>query len=300
MKKILLLSSLLFLSLYSKAQELDVSVTVNTPRLQTTDPRVFENLGTAIQEFMNNQKWTDDVFEDDERIKVELILTITDELSPVQFGGELAIQSTRPVFGTTDETPLLNHYDKDFLFEYEQFQPLEFTENQFQNNLTAVLSFYAYIILAMDYDSFSPSGGEPFYQKAQEIINNIPPNIASTYKGWRSSDSNRNRYWILENLLSPRMRDYRQAMYDYHRQGLDLMHKEPSTGRALITQAIQQVQAADKTYPRTMIMQMFSNAKSAEIVEIFMSGTQEEKDQIISAMGTVDRARASIYRAIRS
>ena len=299
MKKILLLSSLLFLSLYTKAQELDVSVTVNTPMLQTTDPRVFENLRTAIQEFMNNQKWTDDVFEEDERIKVELILTVTDERSPVQFGGELAIQSTRPIFGTINETPLLNHYDKDFLFEYEQFQPLEFTENQFQNNLTAVLSFYAYIILAMDYDSFSPSGGEPFYQKAQEIVNNIPPNAASTYKGWRASDSNRNRYWIVENSISNRMRPYRQALYDYHRQGLDVVHKDITTGRAIMSTALQQLRDAEKAYPRTMIIQMFSNAKSQEIIDVFVGGTPQEKNDVIAVMQKIHPSKASNYRKIK-
>ena len=299
MKKILLLSSLLFLSLYTKAQELDVSVTVNTPMLQTTDPRVFENLRTAIQEFMNNQKWTDDVFEEDERIKVELILTVTDERSPVQFGGELAIQSTRPIFGTINETPLLNHYDKDFLFEYEQFQPLEFTENQFQNNLTAVLSFYAYIILAMDYDSFSPSGGEPFYQKAQEIVNNIPPNAASTYKGWRASDSNRNRYWIVENSISNRMRPYRQALYDYHRQGLDVVHKDITTGRAIMSTALQQLRDAEKAYPRTMIIQMFSNAKSQEIIDVFAGGTPQEKNDVIAVMQKIHPSKASNYRKIK-
>lgn len=300
MKKLAFLTILIFGTFFAKAQELNVKVTINTPKLQTADPKIFESLEQAVEEFMNNQKWTDDEYLDEERINVDIIINISEERGPTQFKGEIALQSTRPVFGSTYQTPLLNHQDKEFLFEYEQFQAVEYTNNQFQNNLTSTLSFYAYLILGMDYDSFAPKGGEQYYQKAQEIIDNIPPNVAQIYKGWRSVDGNRNRYWIVENLLSPKMRDFRQALYDYHRQGLDLMHKELGTGRALMTQAILQVEAATKSYPRSMIVQMFANAKSAEIIDIFRGGTAEEKDKVISAMGKVDKSKASTYRAIRS
>ena len=155
------------------------------------------------------------------------------------------------------------------MFEFEQFQPLEYTQNQFQNNLTAVLSFYAFIVIGMDYDSYSPFGGESYFQIAQEIINNIPPNASAVYKGWRSVDSNRNRYWIAENMLSGRMRGFRQAIYDYHRQGLDLAHKDFPTGRAIMVNALKSVAEAEKSYPRAMAVQMFANSKSDEIVEVF-------------------------------
>ncbi|MFT4762215.1 MAG: hypothetical protein ACI9LN_004199, partial [Saprospiraceae bacterium] len=221
------------------------------------------------------------------------------ERGPTQFKGEIAIQSTRPIFGTTDETPLLNHLDKDFLFEYEQFQPLEYAENQFQNNLTTVLSFYAFIVIGMDYDSFSPLGGEQYFQTAQEIINNIPPNVSAAYKGWRSVDSDRNRYWIAENMLSNRLRDYRQAIYDYHRQGLDIAYKDFPTGRAIMANAIKALGAAEKAYPRSMALQMFSNAKSAEIIDIFKGGIPNEKNDVIAVMQRVDASKASTYRAIK-
>lgn len=299
MKKILLIGAVLLTALTMQAQELLVNVTVNTPKLQTADPKVFNSLETAIEEFMNNQRWTDDTFEEEERIKVEMVLTISDELGPTQFRGELAIQSTRPIFGTTDETPLLNHLDKDFLFEYEQFQPLEYTENLFQNNLTTVLSFYAFIVLGMDYDSFSPFGGEQYFQTAQEIINNVPPNASAVYKGWRSVDSDRNRYWIAENMLSNRLREYRQAVYDYHRQGLDIAYKDFPTGRAIMANAIKGLGMAEKAYPRSMVIQMFSNAKSAEIIDIFKGGVTTEKNDVIAVMQRIDASKASNYRAIK-
>jgi len=293
-----LIVSLLFSS-FLAAQELNVHVTINTPKLQTTDPRVFETLETAITEFMNNQKWTNDVFEEEERIKVDLVITITDELSPTSFRADLAVQSVRPVFGSTYQTPLLKHNDKDVIFFYEQFQPLEYSQTAFQDNLTSILAFYAYIILGMDYDSYSLFGGEPYLQEAQDIINLIPPTVARNFKGWRSTDSNRNRYWIAENLLTPRTRAFRQAIYDYHRQSLDIMHKDPAAARAIMRQAIEAIGEVNRNYPNAMILQMFASAKADEIVEIFKNGTPQEKEKVIRVMQKVDAPHASTYRKIR-
>ena len=278
------------------AQELEVSVTINTPKLQTTDPEVFETLEQTIREFMSNQKWTNDVFEEEERIKVDLVLTITDELSTSSFRGELSLQSSRPVYGSTYETVLLKHNDKDVVFNYEQYQPLEFSETSFQDNLTSILAFYAYIVIGMDYDSFSPFGGEPYFQKAQEIVNTIPPNVANSVPGWRSTDGTRNRYWIVENLLSPRVRPFRQAMYDYHRQGLDIMHEDPATGRAIMAAALEALGEVERNYPNAMILQMFANAKSDEIVEVFKVSPPDEKNRVVRVMQQIDPANASKYR----
>ena len=299
MKKIISISIAFLVFWTVSGQELNVNVTVNTPKLQTADPRVFGSLETAIEEFMNNQVWTDDSFEEAERINVEMIITITEERGPTSFKAELAIQSTRPIYGSADETPLLNHLDKEFIFEYEQFQPLEYSKVQFQNNLTTMLSFYAFIVLGMDYDSFSPLGGEPHFLTAQEILNAIPANATANYKGWRSVDSNRNRYWIIENMLSNRMRDYRQAIYDYHRQGLDITHKDLPTGRAIIANALKAIQQAEKNYPRAMAVQMFANSKSDEIIDIFKGAPETEKNEVIGVMQKIDAAKASKYRAIK-
>jgi hypothetical protein len=151
----------------------------------------------------------------------------------------------------------------------------------------------------MDYDSFSPFGGEPYFQKAQDIVNNIPPTIASQVPGWRSTDGNRNRYWIIENLLSPRTRPYRQAMYDYHRQALDVMHEDAGTGLAVMASAIAQVGEVNRSYPNAMIIQMFSNAKRTEVIEIFKGSSNQQKEQVVAVMQKVDPSSASEYRKMR-
>lgn len=299
MKKIWTLCFGILLSMNLVAQELDVNVTINTPKLQTADESVFEDLERVIQEFLNNQKWTNDVYEEEERIKAEIVMTISDELSQTSFKAELSIQSVRPVFGSNYETALMTHQDKDLVFTYNQFQPLEYSENAFTDNLTAVLAFYAYVLIGMDYDSFSPFGGEPFFQKAQEIVNNIPPTIASQVPGWRSTDGNRNRYWIAENLLTPRTRPYRQAMYDYHRQALDVMHDDAGTGLAVMANAISQIGEVNRSYPNAMIIQMFSNAKRSEVIDIFTGGSNQQKEKVVAVMQKVDPSNASDYRKMR-
>lgn len=299
MRKIITLFSLLLPGLFVQAQELNATVRVNTQKLQTVDPRVFETLEQTLVEFLNSQKWTNDIFELEERINCNVLLTIQEERSPTSFKADLAIQASRPVFGTTYETALLNHIDKDVTFTYEQFQPLQFSQNNFNDNLSAVLSFYAYIILGMDYDSFSPLGGEPYFQVAQQILNSVPQAEAAANPGWRSLDGNRNRYWMIENILSPRVRPYRQAMYEYHRQSLDIMADDVNTGRGLMVNALSQVGDVNQTYPNSMIVQMFVNAKSQEVVEIFKKGTRQEQDQVIQIMSKIDPTNASRYRGIR-
>jgi hypothetical protein len=278
------------------AQELQVKVTINTPKLQTADPKVFETLRTAIEEFMNSQKWTNDVYEQKERIKMDIVMNISKELSATSFEAELSLQSIRPVFGSTYETPLFKHQDKDVVFSYEQFQPLEYSQTTFIDNLTSILGYYAYIVIGMDYDSFSPLGGEPYFQIAQDIVNRVPPTIANSVPGWRSVENNRNRYWLVENLLTLRARPFRQATYDYHRHGLDLMHKDANAGRAVLTQAIDALSEVAKNYPNAMILQVFANTKADEIVEIYKAAAPQEKNQVIRVMERVDPARASTYR----
>ncbi|HHS96096.1 MAG TPA: DUF4835 family protein, partial [Phaeodactylibacter sp.] len=204
------------------AQELQANVSVNTPRLQKTDPQVFKELESAITEFLNAQKWTNDEFDHEERIQINIQLNIKEELANNQFKADLIIQSSRPVYGSDYQTVMLSTVDKDILFTYEQFQPIQYSQNSFIDNLSSLLSFYAYIVIGMDYDSFSPFGGDPYFLAAQEIANTIPTDNSGKYKGWRPIDGQRNRYWIIENFLNPRMRPIRQAIYDYHRLGLDI------------------------------------------------------------------------------
>lgn len=288
----------LVLLFFSKinAQELEVTVEILTPKLQTVDPKVFVTLQQTIEEFMNNQKWTEDEFEQEERIRLDMIMTITSEIDPTTFEAEIQLQSTRPVFGSTYETPLFKHLDKGITFSYQQFQPLEYSQTAYINELSSVLAYYAYVVLGVDYDSFSPFGGDVFFERAQDIINQVPPGIASSVKGWRSVDGNRNRYWLIENLQSPRIRPFRQAFYDYHRQGLDAMHQNPVTARAVMTQALSSLMSVNQSYPNSMIMQVFTNTKADEIIEIYKGAFPDEKSEIIKVMVKVDPSKASNYR----
>ncbi len=282
------------------AQELNFKVSVNSLKAQLVDPTVFEDLKQNMENFLNNQKWTDDVFEIEERIKCNIQLTIKEETSATSFKADMQIQAVRPIFGSSEETLLLSHNDKDVSFSYEQYQPLEFSKNAYNDNLTSILSFYVYYILGLDYDSFSPYGGEVFFQLAQDIVNTIPPNAAAANPGWRSLDSNRNRYWMIENILSPRVRPYRKAMYDYHRQSLDLMHQDADAGRLIMMGALREVEKVNKAYPSSMIIKMFANAKANEVVEIFKKGTSVEKSTVRGIMTKIDAANASNYRKIGS
>lgn len=282
-----------------QAQELNATVKINTQKLQTADPRVFETLEQTLREFLNSQKWTEDMFDNPERINCNFILTIQEERSATSFKADLAVQSSRPIYGSDQETPLLNYLDKEVTFEYEQFQPLVYTKNAFNDNLSSVLSFYVYVILGLDYDSFSPLGGERYFQTAQEILNNIPSTVTAGNPGWRSMESNRNRFWLIENLLSPRVRPLRQAIYDYHRQGLDLMPTNIDQGRANMALAIEQLDKVNQAYPNSMIIQLYSNAKANEIIEIFKRGTLTQQDRVIQIMTKVDATNSAKYRAIK-
>jgi hypothetical protein len=290
------------LTFSANAQELNFQVTVNTPTLQTADPRIFETFEQAVQEFMNNTKWTNDVYEEEERIKGSIVINVSKELSPTRFIAEVAIQSTRPIYESGEETVMFNFQDKNVWFDYEQYQPLIFNQNTFNDNLTATLAFYAYMMIGLDYDSFSPMGGESYFKIGQEIVTNIPPAISAAVTeaaGWRAQDGKINRFWLAENMLSPRTRNYRQAMYDYHRQGLDLMAEDAVAARAVINQALQSLLDVQRSYPNAMVLQTFSDAKSAEITEIFGNAPMAEKNKVIQVMTRIDGARSAKYRAIR-
>ena len=295
-----ILLSLLALVCKLPAQEFNFNVKINTQKLQTVDAKVFVTLESTIKEFLNSQKWTQELFEPEERINCNMVITIQEELSPTSFKADLNISASRPVFNSVYESVLFTHLDKDLTFVYEQFQPIQYSNNTFNDNLSSVLSFYTHIILGMDYDSFSPFGGEKYFRAAQDILNTVPQSAATSNPGWRSIEGNRNRFWLIENILSPRVRPYRQAMYDYHRQSLDIMADDVNTGRAIMLGALENMLTVNSSYPNSMIVQVFSNAKSAEIVEIFKGGNSREQSRVIQIMSKIDASNASRYRDIRN
>ncbi|MFT4666973.1 MAG: hypothetical protein ACI8YQ_004159 [Polaribacter sp.] len=281
-----------------QAQELQATITINTPLLQTTDPQIFKQLEVAMTEFLNTQQWTDVQYEPEERIQVNISLNITDELSANEFKGDLIIQSSRPVYGGDYQSVVVSNVDKGVQFTYEPFQPVQFSENLFIDNLSSVLSFYAYVIIGMDFDTFSPFGGDDYFQAANDIVNIVPNNLTSKYRGWRSLDGNQNRYWVIENLLNPRMRPIRQSLYDYHRLGLDTMHEDVETGKNVMLKAIEAVGKVNKAQANSMLVTMFADAKSSEIIEVFKEGTSQQKALVQKVMGRMDPANSNKYRTI--
>jgi hypothetical protein len=281
--------------------ELNATVKIATPQLQRNDRRVFDQLETSLRDFLNNTKWTQDIFEPYERINCNFIFTISEELGDNQFKGELAVQSTRRVYGSGYDTPLLSHLDKDIIFTYEQNQPIEFlpdaTDNQ---NLSALLAFYVYIMLGLDYDSFSLFGGDAHLLTAQQIVTNIQNSSSNSTPGWRpsSGDKNRSRYWMAENLLNARIKPLRGAMYQYYRKGLDQLSMNQEIAKASIFSAIEEVERVSGSYFNSMIVQMFANAKRDEIVEMWKIGNKAQRDRVMQIMLKIDPANGQRYREI--
>lgn len=282
------------------SQEMNFTVKINTAKLQTVDPKVFATLEKTIEEFLNSQKWTNDVYEQEERIECNLILTIQEELSASSFQADMAIQASRPIYGSSYKSPIFNHLDNSVRIDYEQYQPLVYSKTNYVDNLSSILSYYVYIILGLDYDSFSPLGGQKHFQQAQDILNAVPRSVQSTYGGWDPAESNRNRYWLVENLLSPRVTLYRKAMYTYHRQGLDLLSSDLANGRGNIVFALEDLTDVNQAYPNCMILQVFNATKSTELLEIFTPAPLGEQQKVIQVMSRIDPSNASKYRRMKS
>jgi Domain of unknown function (DUF4835) len=293
MKKVLFCLVFLGASLQSQAQELIATVKVNAPKIQNVDAKVFRTLEAQLNEFLNNTKWTDDVYEPEERIKINITLNIDKENSASSFEAAMNIQATRPVYGTDYETPILNHADDKISFTYEQFQPIQYTRNAQLDNLTAIFSYYANYIIGLDYDTFSSLGGESYFQVAQDIVR-VAPQIDS----WKPGTSNRNRYWMMENTTSPRMRGFREAQYLYHRMGLDVFTKNREDAQNKIVQALDEISKANAGYPNAMITQMFVVAKSNEIIEMAKGFNKPLKVKIFDVMTRIDPANSSKYQQI--
>ena len=288
------------LSLNLHAQEFFFNVEVNAPTTQTADPRLFEELKNKVTELVNNRQWSKESYEDHERIKGNLNITISSELSNTAFAAELSIQAIRPVYGASYETTLFNHIDKEFVFEFEAATPVIYSDNIFTDNLTSVIAFYMYYILGLDHDSFSLYGGDPYYQIASEIISALPSEYAQDQRsGWSSKANGRNRYFMIENILSPRIRSYRKALYDYHRKGLDLMSQNAEEAKLAMLEALKGIESANSDYPNSMIVQMFSNSKAQEVTDIFSVASRNQKNDVYRIMTTIDPANRNKYIPIR-
>lgn len=278
------------------AQELNCTVKVLSPAIQGTERSVFETLETAVKEFMNNTRWTNDNFKQDEKIECNLTINVTKRNSVDEFEANIIVQSRRPVYKSSYNTNLINYQDNDFTFKYTPFQPFEFNENTFINNLTSTLGYYAYIFIGLDYDTFSPDGGTPYYQKAQTIVNNAQN---ASEKGWKAFEGSKNRYWLAENLANANFKGVRSCLYNYHRMGLDMMTNDTELARKNIADALEGLMKVHNMQMGSFLMQIFFLAKADEIVNIFSVATPDVKSKLVPLLNTIDPGNVTKYEKLR-
>ncbi len=283
----------------TQAQELNATVNVEAIKLQTADSKIFKTFENDVREFLNGRKWTDDSFKPEERIECNFQFTITEELSSNRFRAQVSIQSSRPVFKSAYESMMFNHNDKLVEFEYVEYQPIDYNDNTFTNDLGSILAYYAYVIIAYDYDSFAKNGGTPYWTKAQTVVNNAQN---SQIKGWQAFDGTRNRYWLVENLLDSRHRAMRTAFYNYHRLGLDMMQESVGGGRSSVKSAIKAIEGVHNDIPNSMAVDVFLMAKKDEVIGIFGDGkvAPTEKMLVLNSMSKMDPSNASQYSKINN
>lgn len=290
MRKILVFLYLLF-SVYSvKSQELNCTVTVGHDRVNVTNTQIFRTLERALNDFMNSTRWSGQTFNQNEKIDCAMFINITG-LNGGAFTGTLQIQSSRPVYGSNFSTPIFNYQDKDFTFNYIEFENLYFNPNSFESNLTAVLAYYANIILGLDGDSFKQNGGEPYYETAHSIVNMAQ---SSGYKGWSQQDGgNQNRYFLTQDLLSNTYEPFRKSLYEYHIKGLDLMSEDIKAGKEGIKNAIKTLTQVHQNRPNAFLTRIFFDAKADELVSIFSGGPQVTIADLIDNLNRISPLNSS-------
>jgi hypothetical protein len=279
------------------AQELNCMVSINTPKVEGTERKIYETMQNAIYEFMNNRKWTSYNFKDAERIECTVLITINDRIGADDFRATMNVVIRRPVLNAAYNSVLLNTIDKSVQFKYVEYQPLDFSEGSFTSNLTSILAYYSYTIIGFYFDSYSPSGGSAFFQKAQEIVNTAQN---ASEPGWKAYESEKNRYWLVNNYLSPANSVLRDFAYRYHRLGLDQMYEKVDQGRNSISEGIELLQGLYNARPGLYALQLIFDAKRDEIINIYSDQrvAPMEKSNIVNILKEIDPGSSSKYQAI--
>jgi len=302
MRKIYLILSVLFLSLQlASAQELLAKVSIASNRVgSTVDKKVFQTLQTSLNNFLNNRKWTNDVYQQNEKIVCNFLVNISSASDNNMFSASLTVQAARPIYNSSYDSPLINFIDDNLTFRYVEFQQLDFNENRVAGNdaaaanLTAVLAYYVYIILGLDYDSYVLRGGDPYFQKAQNIVNNAPD--GRDLSGWKAFDGQRNRYWLMENLTNNRYSIVHDAFYSYYRTGMDKMFEDDVAGRKGILASLNYLSNLNTQNPNLMITQFFFQGKSNELIKIFKKSPADEKARALDLLSQLDITNVNNYK----
>ncbi len=293
-----LLSSLAVSSL--QAQELQAKVTINSARINSqTDKKIFQTLQAALNNFMNSRKWTGETFQPTEKIVCNFMLTIN-QADNNFYQSSLIVQAARPVYNSAYETPLMNFMDDNVAFKYVEYQAIEFNENRVSgtdpttSNLTAIFAFYANMIIGLDFDSFSLKGGDAYFQKAQNIVNNAPD--GRDIQGWKAFDGQRNRYWLIENLTNSRYTLMHDAIYTYFRLGMDKLADSEGDARKSILNTLNMLNNISTDAPNAMILQFFLLGRNSEFINIFKKGTPDEKSRASDILAKLDVTNANRYK----
>jgi len=296
MKLICIYILLSLVSFGAFSQDLNARVQIVSPKIQSTNKRIFQTLETAMKDFLNGRKWSADAILPQERIDCNFILNITSWDGSSAFSGELQVQSSRPVFGSGYSSTLLNVNDKDIDFTYTEGQSIDYTDQNFQSNLASLMAFYAYVIVGMDYDSFSKFGGTPYFAAAQNVVTNAQ---TSNSKGWKAFDGNNNRYWLAENLNNKLYQPLREFVYNYHRNGLDLMAESTTKGRKAILAFLPILSEVDRQRLGAMFPLVFFTAKSDEFVSIFAKQDAQDRVQVMNILSQADPANGLKYQTLK-
>ncbi len=291
MHKIICTIFIVLFSFQLDAQELNCRVQINSQKIQGTSRQKFTSMRTGIYEFMNNTRWTNDVYSPEERIECNVIINLNSEVGTNGYKGTVTIKSTRPIYRTSYNSSILNLVDSDIRFDYIENESLEFNEHNHTSNLISILSFYAYVIIGMDYDTFSPLAGEPYFLKAQKILNNAQSDPKAS--GWKPYEGTFKSYWMVENLLHNDFKSLRNAMYTYHREGLDILGEQAETGRDEITAALYNVKTSADRKQGSYLLKLFFDAKADEITKIYSDGFITNKNELVEMLKQIDAANTS-------
>lgn len=288
-----------------KGQEIQARVSIIASKVSTTiDRKIFQTLQTGLTNFINARKWTNDVFQPAEKIQCSFLLTIDDAPGNNIYKGKLTVQAARPVYNTSYDSPILNFIDDNITFRYVEFQPIEFNENRVQGNdplvanITAVLAYYVNIILGLDYASFTLRGGDAYFQKAWNIVNNAPES-GREIGGWKSFESFRNRYWLAENLNNSRFALIHDALYAYYRTGMDLFYENEEAGRSGILNCLNFLSNLNRENPNSMIVQVFFQGKSNELVKVFSKAGPDVKARAKELLTKLDLTNSAVYKELK-
>ncbi len=279
------------------SQEMNCMISVSTPGMSETDRQIMQTLQSDLYEFVNQRNWTDYQFQNQERIEASILITINEKIGADEYRGTIQIQSRRPIYQTSYNAPVFNHQDRDFQFRYVENQPLEYSDNTFMSNLTAVVAFYVYTIIGFDFDTMTPYGGTPYFERAQAIVN-MAQNAQE--RGWKSFEGQRNRYWLMENVFNTTYRGIRQAVYTYHRQGFDKMTQNMELARAEVVTALELLQKVHRERPGSFLMQVVITAKSDELINLFSEATPLDRNKAITILSEIDPSNSTKYRRMES